>query len=377
MIKFIDLQTQQLKIRSKVENRIKKILDHGQYILGPEINELQNKLSRFCNSKYVLCCSSGTDALLLSLLGLGVKPGEGILVPSFTFASSAEVVPLLGAIPIFVDVDKSSFNISTNSILEGIKSSKKHNINLKGIMTVGLFGQPCEMDEINKIAKNNNLWVLDDAAQSLGSTYKGVPVGNLAKVTATSFFPSKPLGCYGDGGAIFTNNKKIYEIAYSAHLHGMGKDRYTYERLGMNGRMDSIQAAILIEKLKIFNSELKLRSKVSKQYIKVFTELNTEINLPKLISNSTSNWAQFTIVLPQRVNRELLREKLSLKQIPTAIYYPIPLHKQKPYKNFPICCDGVKNTEFLCKNVISLPMHPYLTLEQITYICKNIHQLLN
>tara|TARA_B100001175_G_scaffold126284_1_gene107426 strand:- start:218 stop:928 length:711 start_codon:yes stop_codon:yes gene_type:complete len=233
------------------------------------------------------------------------------------------------------------------------------------------------MSEINKIAKNNNLWVLDDAAQSLGATFNGTPVGNLAEVTATSFFPSKPLGCYGDGGALFTNNKKIYEVAYSAHLHGMGKDRYTYERLGMNGRMDSIQAAVLIEKLKIFRTELNLRNKVAKQYVKIFTELKTKITLPKLISNSTSNWAQFTIVLPKKVDRNLLIKKLSIKQIPTAIYYPIPLHKQKPYKNFPISSDGLKNTNFLSKKVISLPMHPYLSLDQITYVCKNIHLLIN
>ena len=377
MIKFIDLKTQQIKIRSKVENKIKKILDHGQYILGPEVDELQSKLSKFCGSRYVLCCSSGTDALLLGLLGLGLKPGDGVLVPSFTFASSAEVMPLLGAIPIFVDVDKSNFNISANSIQAGIDTAKKKKINLKGIMTVGLFGQPCNMDEINKIANKNQLWVLDDAAQSLGATFKGKPVGNLAKVTATSFFPSKPLGCYGDGGAIFTNSKKIYDIAYSTHLHGMGKDRYTYERLGMNGRMDSIQAAIIIEKLKIFQSELKLRNKVANQYIKVFTELKTKITLPKIISQCTSNWAQFTIILPNSINREALREKLSKKQIPTAIYYPIPLHKQKPYKNFPVSVDGLKNTEYLCKNVISLPMHPYLTFKEITFICKNIHQLIN
>ena len=246
MIKFVDLKKQQSLIKNKIINRINNVLDHGQYIMGPEISELQKKLAIFSENKYVLCCSSGTDALLLGLLGLGLKPQEGVILPSFTFASTAEVVPMLGGIPLFSDVNKNSFNLFPDGILRSIETAKKYNIKLKGIITVGLFGQPCDMNEINNIAKKYKLWVLDDSAQSFGAKYKNRPLGVFSDVSTTSFFPAKPLGCYGDGGALFTDNKKIFEIAYSSHLHGMGKDRYSYERIGLNGRMDSIQAAVLL-----------------------------------------------------------------------------------------------------------------------------------
>ena len=252
MIPFIDLKSQQEKIRSKIDKRIKTVLDHGQYILGPEVKELEKKLGFFAKSKYVLCCSSGTDALLLALLGLGLKPGEGVIVPAFTFASSAEVMPLLGAIPIFIDVDRDTFNLDPTKLDNALRTAYKLGINVKGIMPVGLFGQPADMDPINNFAKDHNLWVLDDAAQSFGSKYNNNPVGSLCEVSATSFFPAKPLGCYGDGGALFTNNKEIYEIANSSHVHGMGKVRYEYDRIGMNARISTIQAAILLEKLDIF-----------------------------------------------------------------------------------------------------------------------------
>ena len=376
MIKFIDLNAQQNLIREKIKKRINKVLDHGQYILGPEINKLQNALSKFSKTKYVLCCSSGTDALLLSLLGLGLRPQEGVILPSFTFASSAEVVPMLGGIPIFTDVDKNTYNLSPEKIIQSIYSARKHNIKLKGIMTVGLFGQPCDMNKIINIAKEHKLWILDDAAQSFGAHYNNIPVGNFGEVCATSFFPAKPLGCYGDGGALLTNNKKIFDIAYSCHLHGMSKNKYKYERIGINGRMDSIQAAVLIEKLLIFKKELLERQKIADNYKKHFKELNTKIILPKIVKEAKSSWAQFTIILPKKLNRNLLQEKLLKKGIPTAIYYPIPLHKQKPYKNYPIPSNGLKNTDFLSKNVISLPMHPYLTSKEIKYITLNVNNII-
>ena len=376
MIKFIDLNAPQTLIREKIKTRINKVLDHGQYILGPEINELQNALSKFSKTKYVLCCSSGTDALLLSLLGLGFRPQEGVILPSFTFASSAEVVPMLGGIPIFTDIDKNTYNLSPEKIIESIYTAKKHNIKVKGIMTVGLFGQPCDMDKIINIAKEHKLWILDDAAQSFGANYNNIPVGSFGEVCATSFFPAKPLGCYGDGGALLTNNKKIFDIAYSCHLHGMSKNKYKYERIGINGRMDSIQAAVLIEKLLIFKKELVERQKIADNYKKYFKELNTKIILPKIIEKAKSSWAQFTIIIPKNLNRDFLQKKLLKKGIPTAIYYPIPLHKQKPYKNFPIPSTGLKSTDFLSKNVISLPMHPYLTLKDIKYITLNVHNII-
>ena len=376
MIPFIDLNAQQKLIRNKIDKRIKQVLDHGQYILGPEVKELEDKLSSFTGSKYVLCCSSGTDALLLSLLGLKIKPGEGVIVPAFTFASSAEVMPLLGAIPIFIDVKRDTFNIDPTKLTDTLQTAKEIGINVKGIMPVGLFGQPAEMDLIIDFAKNNNLWVLDDAAQSFGGKHKEKNVGNLSEVAATSFFPAKPLGCYGDGGAVFTNDREIYEIANSSHIHGMGKKRYEYERIGMNARMSTIQAAVLLEKLEIFPEELKKRQKVADNYNKNLNSFNLGIGLPKIYKNFKSSWAQYTILLPENINRDKLQEYLKSKNIPTAVYYPIPLNEHKPYNKYPVSKSGLDITYYLCKNVLSLPMHPYLKEDEVNYICEKINHFI-
>ena len=374
MIPFIDLKAQQKLIREKIDERIKTVLDHGQYILGPEVKELERKLSIYTNSEYVLCCSSGTDALLLALLGLKLKAGEGVIVPAFSFASSAEVMPLLGAIPIFIDIEDDTFNIDPSKLADTFNTATEMGIIVKGIMSVGLFGQPANMDPINEFAKNNNLWVLDDAAQSFGGKYHGNNVGNLCEVTATSFFPAKPLGCYGDGGAIFTNDPEIYEIANSSHVHGMGKSRYEYDRIGMNARISTIQAAILLEKLEIFPSELNKRQAVANNYYKHLNDLNLKIKLPLLKSKFISSWAQYTIILPENINRDKLQESLKFNDIPTAVYYPIPLNEHKPYKNYPVSKSGLINTNYLARNVLSLPMHPYLSEDDIIYISKNIYE---
>ena len=377
MIPFIDLKTQQRQIRSKIDERIKKVLDHGQYILGPEVKELENELGRFTDAKYVLCCSSGTDALLLALLGLKLKPGDGVIVPSFTFASSAEVMPLLGAIPIFIDVEADTFNLDPEKLDETLETANEMGINVKGIMSVGLFGQPANMNAIKEFAAKNNLWVIDDAAQSFGGKYNKQMVGNLCEVTATSFFPAKPLGCYGDGGAIFTNNKEIYEIANSSHVHGMGNNRYEYDRIGMNARMSTIQAAILLEKLAIFPDELKKRQQVADYYNACLEKLDLGLQLPTLKKNIQSSWAQYTIILPTNIDRSLLQEALKLRNIPTAVYYPIPLNEHKPYKDYPVSKAGLKITYELSKNVLSLPMHPYLEMKDIIYISNNISEAIN
>ena len=374
MIPFIDLKAQQKLIRHKIDERIKIVLDHGQYILGPEVKELERKLSIYTNSEFVLCCSSGTDALLLALLGLKLKAGEGVIVPAFSFASSAEVMPLLGAIPIFIDIEDDTFNMDPSKLADAFNTATEMGIIVKGIMSVGLFGQPADMDPINEFAKNNNLWVLDDAAQSFGGKYHGNNVGNLCEVTATSFFPAKPLGCYGDGGAIFTNDPEIYEIANSSHVHGMGKSRYEYDRIGMNARISTIQAAILLEKLEIFPSELNKRQAVANNYYKHLNDLNLKIKLPLLKSKFISSWAQYTIILPDNINRDKLQESLKFKDIPTAVYYPIPLNEHKPYKNYPVSKSGLINTNYLARNVLSLPMHPYLSEDDIIYISKNIYE---
>ena len=374
MIPFIDLKTQQKHIRSKIDNRIKKVLDHGQYILGPEVKELENELSKFSNSKHVLCCSSGTDALLLGLLGLKLQPGDGVIVPSFTFASSAEVMPLLGAVPIFIDVEETTFNLDPTKLKDTLDTANEMGVKVKGIMSVGLFGQPADMKPIKDFAIKNDLWVLDDAAQSFGGEYDNQKVGNLCEVTATSFFPAKPLGCYGDGGAIFTNDEEIYEIANSSHVHGMGKSRYEYDRIGMNARMSTIQAAILLEKLEIFPGEIKKRQEVVDNYNKHLSKLNLGLKLPYLKDKFKSSWAQYTVILPDDLNRELLQEKLKLKNVPTAVYYPIPLNEHKPYNDYPVSKAGLETTYKLSKTVLSLPMHPYLQEKDIIYITQSISE---
>ena len=374
MIPFIDLKTQQKHIRSKIDNRIKRVLDHGQYILGPEVKELENELSRFSNSKHVLCCSSGTDALLLALLGLKLQPGDGVIVPSFTFASSAEVMPLLGAVPIFIDVEETTFNLDPTKLKDTLDTANEMGVKVKGIMSVGLFGQPADMKPIKDFAIKNDLWVLDDAAQSFGGEYDNQKVGNLCEVTATSFFPAKPLGCYGDGGAIFTNDEEIYEIANSSHVHGMGKTRYEYDRIGMNARMSTIQAAILLEKLEIFPGEIKKRQEVVDNYNKHLSKLNLGLKLPYLKDKFKSSWAQYTVILPDDINRELLQEKLKLKNVPTAVYYPIPLNEHKPYNQYPVSKAGLETTYKLSKTVLSLPMHPYLQEKDIIYITQSISE---
>ena len=374
---FIDLKKQQKLIRKNIDKRISNVLNHGQYIQGPEIKELENKLSIFSKSKFVLCCSSGTDALLLGLIALGLKPKDAVIVPSFTFASTAEAVCMLGGIPFFSDVKLDTFNICEKSISKCIEKSKKLGISIKGIITVGLFGQPCDMKKIKEVANANKLWVFDDAAQSFGAIYNDNISGNLCEISATSFFPAKPLGCYGDGGALFTNDENFYKVAYSCHLHGMGSDKYKYERIGLNGRIDTIQAAILLEKLKIFKSEIIKRNKIAENYKKIFKTLNTNIKLPKVLPKTRSTWAQFTIQLPEGCNRDELQVKMKDKNIPTAIYYPIPIHCQVPYKSFPTSSDNLKNTNILSNNVISLPMHPYLTTKNIEYIAQSLHDILN
>ena len=376
MMDFIDLKQQQKLIRENVDERIAKVLDHGQYIQGPEIKELENELSLFSKSKFVLCCSSGTDALVLGLIALGLRPNEGVIVPSFTFASTAEAVCMLGGIPFFSDVKLDTYNICEESIIKSLKKAKEIGVNLKGIITVGLFGQPSDMDKVKEIANLNKLWVFDDAAQSFGAKYKDKISGNLCEISATSFFPAKPLGCYGDGGALFTNDESFYKIAYSSHLHGMGKIKYEYDRIGMNARIDTIQAAILLEKLKIFKSELLKRDEIAKYYIKKFLSLKTNIRLPKILKNTNSSWAQFTIQLPLNFNREKFQSLMKEKNIPTAIYYPIPIHSQVPYKNFPISPDNLINTLELSNRVISLPMHPYLSKTNVDYISNTVDEII-
>ena len=357
-IPFIDLKSQQLRIRDKVEAGFASVLDHGAYIMGPEVGALETRLADWTGATHNIACSSGTDALLLALMGLQLQAGEGVIVPSFTFAASAEVMPVMGAIPVFAEVEHDSFNLDPTKLDAALDSARKAGIKVVGIIGVGLFGQPANYPAIMDFAAGHDLWVIDDAAQSFGASWGGTTVGQLAHVTCTSFFPAKPLGCYGDGGAVFTNDDKIAEIIRSCRVHGMGKTKYDNIRIGMTGRLDTMQAVVLDAKLDIFADELSARQTVADRYA---SRLSNMVETPSLSAGATSSWAQYSVKLPQGSDRDVICAKLGEAGVPTAIYYPIPMHQQPPYQHYPVASDGLAVTHDLCARVMALPMHPYLT----------------
>jgi len=368
-IPFIDLAQQQALIRPQLEAALTAVLDHGQYIMGPEVHQLEADLAAFCGAKHAISCSSGTDALMLALMAMDLKPGQGVIVPSFTFAASAEVMPCLGAIPVFAEIDPVTFNLDADRLGDAKAAAEAKGINVVGIISVGLFGQPADYDAIKAFADSQGLWLIDDAAQSFGASWQGKAVGHLGAITATSFFPAKPLGCYGDGGAIFTDRDDFAEIMTSARIHGMGRVRYTHDRIGMTARLDSMQAAVLIEKLRLFAGELTARQGVADRYA---DGLKDVVTVPQLAAGATSSWAQYVITLPQGANRQAIQERLNQHGVPTAIYYPKGMHQQTPYAHYPVAEGGLPITEDLCHRVLALPMHPYLEIDTQSYIIEKV-----
>ena len=365
MLPFIDLKAQQKRLRADIDARLTAVLDHGAYIMGPEVKELETALGKWGQAKHVISCSSGTDALILALLGKKLRPGQGVICPSFTFAATAESLAVLGASPVFADVDPNSFNLDARNLSAALQAGIDAGLDVVGIMPVGLFGMPADMTAIGDFARKHGLWVIDDAAQSFGASLNDKPVGNLADVTCTSFFPAKPLGCYGDGGALFTNDDEVADIAISCRVHGMGKTKYHNERIGMTARLDTMQAAILLSKLSIFKDELTARQKVATHYDRL---LSQSVATPRLSEGATSAWAQYTIKLPHHTDRQKMQDHLASQGVPTMIYYPIPMHKQAPYLRYPVANGALTITDSLCDIVLALPMHPYLTETQIEHI---------
>jgi dTDP-4-amino-4,6-dideoxygalactose transaminase len=372
-IAFIDLAQQQARIRNKIDAGLTAVLNHGAYIMGPEVGALESRLGDWTKATHNISCSSGTDALLLALHGLELQPDQGVIVPSFTFAASAEVMPSMGAIPIFAEVEADSFNLDPNKLEAALAAGKAANIDVVGIIGVGLFGQPANYDAIRTFANAHDLWLIDDAAQSFGAQWQGRPVGQLADVTCTSFFPAKPLGAYGDGGAVFTDDDKVADIIRSCRIHGMGKDKYENIRIGMTGRLDSMQAVVLDAKLDIFEEELVLRQAVADRYQ---TLIGDVVDTPRLAAGAASSWAQYCIKLPKTSNRDHVIKHLGASGVPTAIYYPIPMHQQPPYKAFPQSQCGLGVTLDLCRQVLALPMHPYLEEAQQQHIAAELRNAL-
>ena len=372
-VEFIDLKAQRDRIRSEIDRAIARVLDHGQYIMGPEVAELERQLATFTGAKHAITCASGTDALLIAMMAKGLKPGDAVLCPAFTYTATPETIALLGASPVFVEVDDVTFNVAPAQLEAGIAAARAAGLRPVGLIAVDLFGLPADYDEIGIIAERHGLWVLADAAQSFGASRRGVKAGALAHITATSFFPAKPLGCYGDGGAIFTDDDEVADVMRSIRLHGKGVEKYDVVRLGVNGRLDTLQAAILLEKLRIFPDEIEARERVAQSYSK---QLAGVAQVPVCGNESQSAWAQYTLRLPKG-KRDKLMHGLAKAGIPAQIYYPRPLHHQPAYEAYPVAEGGVPVSERLPNEVISLPMHPYLSAEQQTMIADRITSILS
>jgi len=357
MIPFIDLQAQRRRLGDRIDAAIARVLEHGQFILGPEVAECEARLAGFTGAKHAIGCANGTDALALGLMAKEVRTGDAILVPSFTFIATAEVVPWLGATPVFCDVDEATFNLDPRGLDAGLRTARANGLRPVGVIAVDLFGQPADYDALQAFCSAHGLWLIDDAAQGFGASWQGRRLGTQADLTATSFFPAKPLGCYGDGGALFTDDDVLADVLRSLRNHGQGRDRYDNVRIGMNSRLDTLQAAILLEKLAVFEDEIEQRQAVAERYASGLGDL---VRTPHVVAGATSAWAQYTLTLERPEMREPLRQALQSAEIPTAVYYPVPLHRQTAYAHYPVAGNGLPVAERLAEVVLSLPFHPDL-----------------
>jgi len=364
-IPFLDLKAQQARIATDLRRRLEAVLAHCQFILGPEVRELEAELAKFCGASHCVSVSSGTDALQIALMAEQIGRGDAVFLPAFTYTATAEVPLLLGAAPVFVDVDPRTFQIDTAHLtrrIEHIRATGK--LKARAVVGVDLFGQPADWPALIDIARRNGLFLLDDLAQSFGASLHGQPIGSQADATATSFFPSKPLGAYGDGGALFSESEERADLYRSLRTHGEGKTRYEVLRTGMNGRLDSIQAAVLLAKLAVFREELQARERIAQTYDQL---LGNAVTTPKRVTDSTSTWAIYAILLPDEAARDRIQAALRAVGVSTAIYYPHPLHRQPAYS---VQHDGTSLpvSEDLAKRILALPIHPDLTEEDVVRI---------
>lgn len=370
-MQFIDLGAQQARIKPQIDARIQAVLAHGNYIMGPEVRELEAGLASFCGVKHALGCANGTDALQLALMALNVGPGDAVFCPTFTFASTAEVVPPTGATPVMVDVHEDSFNIDVDSLKRAIVHAKSLGLKPAGIIPVDLFGLPADYDAIEAVAAEAGMWIIADSAQGFGGTYRGRTTGSIGTIATTSFFPAKPLGCYGDGGAIFTGDDELAALIQSYRVHGKGSHKYDNERIGINSRLDTLQAAILIEKLAIYADEIEARQVVARRYV---DGIGDALITPQVANECQSVWAQYTVRIKPGQDRAAIMSRLKDKGVPTVVYYPRPLHRQTAYQSYPIDPAGLPVAEGLAEAVFSLPMHPYLDEETQGRVIEAVHE---
>jgi len=357
-IPFIDLQAQRARLAEPLEAAVLEVVRSGRWILGPEVEACERELADFAGAKHGFTVSSGTDALALALMVAGLKPGDAVICPAFTFAATAEVVAWLGAAPVFADVDAATFNLDVASAARAIATAEARGLTPRALIAVDLFGQPADHTELRALADAHGLWVLDDAAQAFGASYRGRRLGTQARMTATSFFPAKPLGCYGDGGALLFDDDDLVEPLTSLRVHGQGgDDKYDNIRIGMNGRMDAIQCAVIRQKLTIFEDEIARRQEVAAAYADGLGEI---VAVPRVKSDRRSVWAQYTLTLPAGTDRDAFQAELKEKGVPTAVYYGRAMHRQTAYARYPVAEGGCPVAEDLAQRVVSLPMHPYL-----------------
>jgi UDP-2-acetamido-2-deoxy-ribo-hexuluronate aminotransferase len=356
-MEFIDLKSQYQRLKLEIDSRIQDVLDHGQYILGPEVAELEERLAAYTGSKYCITVANGTDALQIAQMALGIGSGDEVITPGFTYIATAETVALLGAKPVYVDVDRATYNLDPK-LLEASITEKT-----KAIIPVSLYGQCADFDAINAIALKRGIPIIEDAAQSFGATYKGRKSCNLSTISCTSFFPSKPLGCYGDGGAIFTNDDELAKVMRQIARHGQEK-RYHHIRIGINSRLDTLQAAILLAKLPVLDDEINARNVIANFYLENLR--SSDVVAPFIASGNESAWAQYTLNINKR---DFWRQKLEKAGIPTAIYYPLPLNKQPAVANYEV---SLINGDYLAEHVLSLPCSPSLTSDQLALIAETL-----
>ncbi len=364
MIPFVDMAAQQASIKTELDKRMADVLASGKFILGPEVKELEEKLAAYVGTKYCITCASGTDALQIALMALNIGSGDEVITTAFTYIATGEVIAQVGATPVFVDIDPVSYNIDPKKIEAAITDKTK------AIIPVSLYGQCADFDEINAIAEKHNLAVIEDGAQSFGATYKGKRSCGLSTIGCTSFFPTKPLGCYGDGGAIFTDDENLAKAMDQIHRHGQDR-RYHHIRMGLNSRLDTLQAAVLLAKITKFDEEIRRREEVGKRYTSLFKDIKG-IKTPTVKDDNTCVYAQYTIVVE---NRDELQAKLKEKGIPTAVHYPIPLNKQPIFENMSHVGE-IPNAEYVAEHVISLPMSAWLKDEDMDYIVAAIKELI-
>jgi dTDP-4-amino-4,6-dideoxygalactose transaminase len=369
-IEFIDLKAQRRRIGDAMDKAILGAVDAAQFIMGPQVKAFEAEMGRFTGARHSIACANGTDAIALCLMAMALRPGHAVICPSFTFASTAEVVAWLGATPIFVDIDEATYNMDPAGLEQAMATAKQNNLQVKALIAVDLFGQAADYDPIEAFCAAHGIALIADSAQGFGSLYKGRRSGSIGTFATTSFFPAKPLGCYGDGGALFTENDEYATIIRSLQVHGKGSDKYDNVRIGVNSRLDTLQAAILIEKLKIYGDEIEKRQVVAGRYNAGLSDVTT---VPFVMANCLSVWAQYTIRVPA-TRRTAIMEHLKMKGVPTAVYYPKPLHQQTAYRRFPVAGNGLPVSERLSFEVMALPMHPYLDAHTQDYIIASVRE---